>query len=69
VVNDFLIGWVLSTKRTKDEGKEEYIISLPIVVLCQAGHISFASCLAAWKAAYVFSNGMAMSIMTTVFQV
>jgi len=64
-----LIGWVPSTKRTNDEGMEECIISLPTVVLPHGWHISFASHLASWKAAYLFSNGMVISMMVTILQV
>lgn len=42
MVNDSIIGWVPSTKRTDHEGIDEYTISLPTVVLRQ-GDI-FLSC-------------------------
>jgi hypothetical protein len=64
-----LIGWVPSTKHTDDEGIKQYIISLPTLVLPHELHISFASHLASWKAAYLFSNGMVTSMMVTVLQV
>jgi hypothetical protein len=63
------IGWVPSTKHIDDEGIEQYVISLPTLVLPHQWHISFASHLASWKAAYLFSNGMVTSMMVTVLQV
>jgi hypothetical protein len=71
VAKDSLIGWVPSIRRTDDEGIEEYIISLSIVVLRQGGIflLLLLSVRQHTKYEYVFSNGMVTSMTATVLQV